>query len=232
MKPTPGCTSRPRAAMPTRCTYSVAGWPTARACCANACPRCCWRSTATWWRPRRRRPSPLSRAGRTSRGSIARNWRPTKAARNSATGGCPPSCAGSNAPGWRAIATPVLPTSGTRWTSTRRTAGIWPLTSRRPRAAAGSRAWLEAELARGDEEALSLYIEALDGGSALYPRDRFAAELHRYVLTLMRARRMGQFETEWARGPYRHAALTPAQWDEVARRGRALYARAFRDAAE
>lgn len=95
-----------------------------------------------------------------------------------------------------------------------------------------ARAWLEAELARGDEEALSLYIEALDGGSALYPRDRFAAELHRYVLTLMRARRMGQFETAWARGPYRHSALTPAQWDEVARRGRALYARAFRDAAE
>lgn len=104
-------------------------------------------------------------------------------------------------------------------------ADIEEATRRRERAAE----WLRRLVADGNEQALSAMVESPDiSGLAADPE---ALMSYRYVLDLVRSRRVGKFEALWGEGPTRYGdEFTTQQWNDIAARGRRIFKEDFEDA--
>ncbi len=100
-------------------------------------------------------------------------------------------------------------------------AGIEEAARRRERAAT----WLRRLIHAGNERALVLAVQ--DPHLAGHQPDSVEHEAHRHAWDLVRGSRSGDFAGVWSDGPERYDLLAPAQWDEVARRGRQIYSDHF-----
>jgi hypothetical protein len=91
-----------------------------------------------------------------------------------------------------------------------------------------AREWLDQGVRDGNELALEIAAESLDGRrGGLHARDEVAFQAHAYALQLVRSRRTGRFQALWRDGPDRYGEMTQAQWAEAVARGRRIFSESF-----
>lgn len=94
-----------------------------------------------------------------------------------------------------------------------------------------AREWIEAGIREGDESSLDLYVESHGYGSGLYARDLRTLVVYEYVRSLVRGRRIGEFDDLWSTGPkHRHPQIPPDQWPSIQSEGQQIFLASFKDA--